>query len=71
MLSARGTGTRIKPASALRQSTCAVLEAFNTLEYDAHTLDLLRLKVVIEQDFLTRTLTKREQQPDRAWVIYV
>jgi len=47
--SARAAGTRIKPASALRQSTRAVLEAFDTVEYDAHKLDL-RLKVVLEQD---------------------
>ena len=48
-LAAHAAGTRIKPASALRQSTRAVLDAIDTVEFDAHKLDL-RLKVILERD---------------------
>lgn len=50
-LAAHASGTRIKPASALRQSSRAVLDAFDTVEFDAHKLDL-RLKVILERDTL-------------------
>ena len=65
--SARAAGTRIKPASALRQSTRAILEAFDTVEYDAHKLDL-RLKVVLEQDPLG---AEHSLEIERLWLLAV
>jgi putative transposase len=67
MRSARAAGTRIKPASALRRSTRAVLEAFDTVEYDAHKLDL-RLKVVVEQDPLGG---EHSFEIERLWLLAV
>lgn len=50
-LAARAAGSRIKPASALRQlPERGASEAFDTVEFDAHKVDL-RLKVVDRDPF--------------------
>jgi hypothetical protein len=50
-LAARAADTRIKPASALRQlPERGVSEAFDTVEFDAHKMDL-RLKVIDRDPF--------------------
>jgi putative transposase len=64
---AHGSGTRIKPASALRQSTRAVLDAFDTVEFDAHKLDL-RLKVILERDPLGG---EHSVEIERIWLLAV
>ena len=66
-LSARASGTRVKPASALRQSARAVLDAYDTVEFDAHKLDL-RLKVVLEQDPLGG---EHSLEIERLWLLVV
>jgi putative transposase len=66
-LSARASGTRIKPASALRQSARAALDAYDTVEFDAHKLDL-RLKVVLEQDPLGG---EHSLEIERLWLLVV
>jgi putative transposase len=66
-LTARASGTRVKPASALRQSTRAALEAYDTVEFDAHKLDL-RLKVVLEQDPLGG---EHSLEIERLWLLVV
>ena len=66
-LTARAAGTRVKPASALRQSARAVLDAFDTVEFDAHKLDL-RLKVVLEQDPLGG---EHSLEIERLWLLVV
>ena len=48
-LSLRSAGARFKPSSALRRTERAALRAYDTVEFDAHKIDL-RLKVVLEQD---------------------
>lgn len=65
--SARASGTRIKPASALRQTERAVLEAFDTIEFDAHKMDL-RLKVILEQD---PTGGEHALEIERVWLLAV
>ena len=64
---ARASGTRIKPASALRQSTRGVLDAFDTVEFDAHKLDL-RLKVILERDPLGG---EHSVEIERVWLLAV
>lgn len=66
-LSARASGTRVKPASALRQSVRAALDAYDTVEFDAHKLDL-RLKVVLEQDPLGG---EHSLEIERLWLLVV
>ena len=66
-LAAHASGTRIKPASALRQSTRAVLDAFDTVEFDAHKLDL-RLKVILERDPLG---AEHSLEIERVWLLAV
>ena len=66
-LAALASGTRIKPASALRQSTRAVLDAFDTVEFDAHKLDL-RLKVILERDPLGG---EHSLEIERVWLLAV
>jgi putative transposase len=66
-VSARASGTRLKPASALRQTTRAVLDAFDTVEFDAHKLDL-RLKVILEQDPLGG---EHSLEIERLWLLAV
>ena len=66
-LAAHASGTRIKPASALRQSTRAVLDAFDTVEFDAHKLDL-RLKVILERDPLGG---EHSVEIERVWLLAV
>ena len=64
---ARASGTRIKPASALRQSTRGVLDAFDTVEFDAHKIDL-RLKVILERDPLGG---EHSVEIERVWLLAV
>ena len=64
---ARASGTRVKPASALRQSTRAVLDAFDTVEFDAHKIDL-RLKVILERDPLGG---EHSVEIERVWLLAV
>lgn len=66
-LAARASGTRIKPTSALRQSTRAVLDAYDTVELDAHKLDL-RLKVILERDPLGG---EHSVEIERVWLLVV
>lgn len=66
-LAAHASGTRIKPASALRQSSRAVLDAFDTVEFDAHKLDL-RLKVILERDPLGG---EHSVEIERVWLLAV
>lgn len=66
-LAARASGTRIKPTSALRQSTRAVLDAYDTVEFDAHKLDL-RLKVILERDPLGG---EHSVEIERVWLLVV
>jgi putative transposase len=66
-VAAHASGTRIKPASALRQSTRAVLDAFDTVEFDAHKLDL-RLKVILERDPLGG---EHSVEIERVWLLAV
>lgn len=47
--SGRAAGIRVKPASALRTTMRDGPAAFDTVEFDAHKLDL-RLKVILERD---------------------
>lgn len=48
-LALRASGARFKPSSALRHTERAALRAYDTVEFDAHKLDL-RLKVILERD---------------------
>lgn len=66
-LAAHASGTRIKPTSALRQSTRAVLDAYDTVEFDAHKLDL-RLKVILERDPLGG---EHSVEIERVWLLVV
>lgn len=66
-LAARASGNRIKPTSALRQSTRAVLDAYDTVEFDAHKLDL-RLKVILERDPLGG---EHSVEIERVWLLVV
>lgn len=66
-VAAHASGTRIKPASALRQSTRGVLDAFDTVEFDAHKLDL-RLKVILERDPLGG---EHSVEIERVWLLAV
>src|SRR5262249_48241281 len=61
------SGVRVKPASALRQELRDAPRAFDTVEFDAHKLDV-RLKV-----FLDRDPTGGEQavEIERAWLLAV
>ena len=66
-LAARAAGTRIKPASALRQlPERGASDAFDTVEFDAHKMDL-RLKV-IDHDPLGG---EQSYETERVWLLAI
>ncbi|MEJ8827502.1 Mu transposase C-terminal domain-containing protein [Variovorax humicola] len=66
-LAARAAGTRIKPASALRQlPERGASDAFDTVEFDAHKMDV-RLKV-IDRDPLGG---EQSYETDRVWLLAI
>ena len=66
-LTAHATGARSKPSSALRRSERAVPDAFDTVEFDAHKLDL-RLKVILETDPLGQ---EHSLEIERVWLLAI
>ena len=66
-LAAGAAGIRAKPASALRTVLRDGPQAFDTVEFDAHKLDL-RLKVVLDRD---PTGAERAVLIERAWLLAV
>ncbi|MDM0116815.1 Mu transposase C-terminal domain-containing protein [Variovorax sp. J22R133] len=66
-LAARAAGTRIKPASALRQlPERGASDAFDTVEFDAHKMDV-RLKV-IDRDPLGG---EQSYETERVWLLAI
>lgn len=66
-LAAQAAGTRIKPSSALRSlPERAALRAFDTVEFDAHKMDL-RLKIVD----IDPTGTQQVREIGRVWLLAV
>jgi putative transposase len=66
-LAAQLAGSRLKPESALRRNERDALVAFDTVEFDAHKLDL-RLQVILEQDPLGG---EHALAIERAWLLVV
>ena len=66
-LTARATGARSKPSSALRRSERELPQAFDTVEFDAHKLDL-RLKVILEQDPVGQ---EHSLEIERVWLLAI
>jgi putative transposase len=66
-LALRTAGARFKPSSALRRTERAALKAYDTVEFDAHKLDL-RLKVILEQDPLGG---EHALEIERVWVLAI
>ncbi|HSV46186.1 MAG TPA: hypothetical protein VLJ58_10375 [Ramlibacter sp.] len=66
-LTAHATGARTKPSSALRRCEREVAEAFDTVEFDAHKMDL-RLKVILERDPLGQ---EHALEIERVWLLAI
>ncbi|MDE1997884.1 MAG: hypothetical protein KGI52_03040 [Burkholderiales bacterium] len=66
-LTAKAAGVRVKPSSALRGDVRDAPRAFDTVEFDAHKLDL-RLKVILDRD----PIGGEHAVPiERAWLLAV
>lgn len=66
-LSAHAAATRIKPESALRTAVRDAPSAFDTVEFDAHKLDL-RLKLILGRD---PTGGEHSVLVERAWLLAI
>lgn len=66
-LAAAAASARIKPESALREQPRDAPQAFDTVEFDAHKLDL-RLKLILGRD---PSGAEHSVQVERAWLLVI